>query len=224
MTQETGQPERPGLKLNLGSGRRVIPGWINIDIHPLIPLSKIPGATWLLFKLGLIPEVAYKMKWPPEMLWHDVRKGLPFGDETVDYIYASHFFEHFRVDEAEKILVECRRVLKPEGILRIVLPDLEILARKYVEKDREFYRKIKPGRELTDAFLDLLNFFPSKLSRRVFPGQYHLWMYDFESLSTLLKKCRFSRVERKKFAETTIPDIPNYEVAFDFNLYAEAQK
>ncbi|MFH1821224.1 MAG: methyltransferase domain-containing protein, partial [Methanobacteriota archaeon] len=116
MSAEVEQPEVQGLKLNLGSGRRVIPGWINIDIHPLIPLSKIPGATWLLFKLGMIKESAYKMKWPSNTLWHDIRKGLPFDDNTADFIYASHFFEHVKEDEAEKISLECYRVLKPGGL------------------------------------------------------------------------------------------------------------
>lgn len=224
MSVEAGKLEAEGLKLNLGSGRRIIPGWVNIDIHPLIPISRIPGANWLLFKLGMIGESAYRMKYPRNTLWHDIRKGLPFADNTADYMYASHFFEHVREGEAEKILAECLRVLKPGGVLRIVVPDLEILARKYVEGDKDFFDKIKPGRGVTSTFLDTLNFFPSKLSRKVFSGQYHLWMYDFNSMSALLSKCGFKNVERKVFKDTKIPDIPNFEVEFPYNLYVEAQK
>ncbi len=218
------KPEPEGLKLNLGSGRRVILGWINVDIHPLIPISKIPGATWLLFKFGVIGEGAYRMKWPKNTLWHDIRKGLPYDDNTADYMYASHFFEHVKEEEAEKILRECHRVLRPGGVLRIVIPDLELLAKKYVAGDKAFFEKIKPGRHITGAFLDLLNFYPSKLSRRVISGQHHLWMHDFSSLSALLQKVGFGKIERKQFRETKIPDIPSFEVEIPFNLYVEAQK
>jgi len=212
------------LKLNLGCGRRVLPGWINIDIHPLIPFSKIPGLTWFLFKLRLIPESAYKMKWPPGTMWHDIRKGLPFKDNTVDFIYASHFFEHVREQEAEKILLECYRVLKSKGLVRIVVPDLEFLAKKYVKGDTDFFAKLKPGRDLTGAFLDTLAFYPTKLSRRVLPGQYHYWMYDFKSLSRMLKKCRFKNVRKKMLKKSKIPEISAFEVAVEYNLYVEAQK
>jgi len=224
MSAEMGKSESEGLKLNLGSGRRIIPGWINIDIHPLIPISRIPGANWLLFKLGLIGESAYRMRYPRNTLWHDIRKGLPFDDNVADYMYASHFFEHVKEDEAEKILAECFRVLRPGGVLRIVVPDLEILARKYVEKNKEFFKKIKPDRDLTGAFLDLLNFYPSTLSRRIISGQHHLWMHDYSSMSALLTKVGFSKIERKSFRETKIPDVPSVEVEIPFNLYVEAQK
>lgn len=45
---------------------------------------------------------------------------LPFDDKSVDYIYAHHFFEHLH--DVKNCLNECWRVLKPEGILEIIVP------------------------------------------------------------------------------------------------------
>jgi hypothetical protein len=62
----------------------------------------------------------------------DLRKGIPFPDATFDGVYHSHVLEHFSRDDARALLSECFRVLKVGGILRIVLPDLEKLARDYL--------------------------------------------------------------------------------------------
>ena len=59
----------------------------------------------------------------------DVRAGLPFPDNSLDFIYSCHMLEHLHVDEALKLLNECRRVLKPSGYVRLTLPDLNYALR-----------------------------------------------------------------------------------------------
>ena len=59
-------------------------------------------------------------------------KGIPFDDETFDVVYHSHLLEHFSKAQAEIFLKECCRVLRPKGILRVVVPDLEQIARTYL--------------------------------------------------------------------------------------------
>jgi predicted SAM-dependent methyltransferase len=50
--------------------------------------------------------------------------GLPFNDSTVEAIYSEHCFEHLDYEsEAKHFLRECLRCLKPQGVLRIVVPD-----------------------------------------------------------------------------------------------------
>ena len=63
----------------------------------------------------------------------DIRKGLPFEDDSIDGIYSSHVIEHMKKQEAEDVMKEIVRVLKPNGILRFAVPDLERIARKYLE-------------------------------------------------------------------------------------------
>ena len=56
---------------------------------------------------------------------------LPFEDNSVDVVYSSHVLEHFTKCEAPKFLEECYRILKPKGIIRVIVPDLEQLMKNY---------------------------------------------------------------------------------------------
>ena len=69
----------------------------------------------------------------PGVIGHDLRRGLPFASESFDAVYGSHVLEHLGPDAAMRLLDECLRVLRPGGIARIVVPDLEAIARLYLE-------------------------------------------------------------------------------------------
>ncbi len=92
--------------LNLGCGTRYHPDWINIDIAPQCP----------------------------EVIQHDLSRGIPFADGSCDVVYHVAVFEHLRCPDAAKYLAECYRVLKPGGIVRIGLPDLEKMCQLYLAK------------------------------------------------------------------------------------------
>lgn len=100
------------VKLNVGSFTTMFHnGWVNIDVHPNLD--------------GFAQNWGFKYQ-----LW-DVREGLPYGTESVDMIFASHMFEHLTYAEGQEFLRECRRVLKPDGVLRLSVPDAGKLARYY---------------------------------------------------------------------------------------------
>jgi SAM-dependent methyltransferase len=63
----------------------------------------------------------------------DLQKELPFSDAFFDVVYHSHVLEHFCKREGLRLLGECRRVLKLGGIVRTAVPDLERIARLYIE-------------------------------------------------------------------------------------------
>ncbi len=63
----------------------------------------------------------------------DVHKGIPYPDNFFDLVYHSHVLEHFEKTKAPLFINECYRVLKPGGIIRVVVPDLEEIARLYLE-------------------------------------------------------------------------------------------
>jgi SAM-dependent methyltransferase len=61
-------------------------------------------------------------------------KKLPFNNETVDAIYCAHFLEHVPVHKVTDFLKECFRILKKDGVLRLVLPDFESLSKEYLKQ------------------------------------------------------------------------------------------
>ncbi len=90
--------------LNLGCGRRTHVAWHNVDF---------------VGRNGVLAA--------------DLRRGVPFPDAVFDAVYNSHVLEHFERAQAPAFLAECRRVLRAGGILRVVVPDLENMARIYLQ-------------------------------------------------------------------------------------------
>lgn len=127
-------------------------------------------------------------------MWLDIRAGLPYSDNTVDAIYATYLFEHFYMSELSVILSECRRVLKSESIIRIVVPDFEKAVSAYINKKNEW-------------FVD----FPAKynsLSGRLFnflmcDGQHKL-IFDFSFMKEVLEKTGFKNVVKMAPAESKV--------------------
>ena len=64
-------------------------------------------------------------------------EGIPAPSQSVDLIYHSHLLEHLDQEEGEDLIKECFRVLKPGGILRVVVPDLERICRDYLSSLKE---------------------------------------------------------------------------------------
>lgn len=95
--------------VNLGCGSRFHPAWINLDINP--------GG--------------------PGVIRHDLTSPLPFENGGVDVIYHSHVLEHLPRGLALAFLRDCFRALGPGGIMRVVVPDLESIARAYVRSLEE---------------------------------------------------------------------------------------
>lgn len=66
----------------------------------------------------------------------DLLGKLPLADHSVDLVYCSHFVEHIPRKYVLGFLRECRRILRPGGTLRIVVPDFEEMCTRYLESRR----------------------------------------------------------------------------------------
>lgn len=93
-----------GINLACGDKLCRVAGWINADHNP---------STKDVVKVNLL-------------------KPLPFQDNTFDVVYHSQFIEHLPEDKASVFMRECYRILKPNGVLRVVTPDLQNQAAEYL--------------------------------------------------------------------------------------------
>src|SRR5574338_999368 len=166
------------LWINLGSGASPYPQFVNVDIN----LARRPD------------------------MWLDVRHGIPFAEGTVDAIYTRHVFEHFYHDELTAVLAECRRVLRPGGGMRILVPSLEAACRAYLNGDDTVLMTFpRPYRSRGGRAVNLL-----------FCDGQHRMGFDFSLMQELLEDAGFtdigcvSRTESRLFPrevlEETEPD------------------
>lgn len=103
------------FKINIGSYTVMFDGWMNLDIINA-------------------PELyVYAFQNNKQFLSVDASRGLPFGSGTADFIFSSHMIEHVSYRVAENLLKECYRVMKPGAVMRIAVPDLELLVNMYKE-------------------------------------------------------------------------------------------
>ena len=93
-----------GKFLNLGCGNRHHPDFVNMDI----------------------------VSNHPSVIAHNILKGIPFNDNSLSLVYHSHVLEHFDKIKGEWFIRECFRVIEPDGFIRIAVPDLEKIVRKYL--------------------------------------------------------------------------------------------
>jgi len=156
------RPYRPrngnGLHLHLGCGTIYLPEFVNIDANPRQKID----------------------------LWLDVRCGLPFASGSVDSIYSTHMIEHFYPDELQRLLLECTRVLKPEGGLRLVVPSLKNAITAYQQGRSEWFY---------DAFPRHFDSMGGRFSNFVFCDGQHRTAFDFEYLDEVLRNAGFQQVE-----------------------------
>ena len=152
-----------------------------------------------------------------DVLNHNVNQGLPFEDSSVEVIFSSHFIEHLTFEEGLNFIKECYRVLKPNGILRIVCPDIMIWIDKvHTAKDVEFFETYKNAIDADYWENSVYNVKDKiKTNTQVLNSMIynwgHKWMWDFESLKTELESVVFGSIERMEHLKSNIHIIENIE-------------
>jgi predicted SAM-dependent methyltransferase len=185
------------LRLHLGSGGRTLAGWINID-----------------------------MQLKPEVLAMKLPRGLKrFDDNSVRYIYTSHFLEHLEYPaEASDFVRQCHRILTSDGGLRIVVPGIEKIMRAYVRDDRDFF---KIQAEMHPSWCT------TKFEHLMYALQQdgeHKYGYDFETMEKLLSQVGFRKVIRSDYNKSQIEGLRlDYRAKMDeageyLSLYVDAIK
>lgn len=203
--QLTQLESRRDLKLQLGCGGEIKPGWVNIDLMPTqgnLDVNGSPSEGTLLIN-------------------YDLRRGtLPLADNSCEIIYSSHFFEHLTYKNGLALMRDCYRVLNPGGIFRISLPNFRGLFRAYLEGDlkhldlvniNEVLPEVEPG---TETIVDYVNY-------GVYQYGEHKCVYDEEKVLILLGNIGFSKVSPSEFKEGI---DPANELRRRYSFYVEAVK
>lgn len=240
--------------LNLACGTRMHWGWNNLDFSPYARLRRRPFLTRILCRIRFVSEERNRrlLKVDPYIILWNLRKGIPFVDSTFDVLYHSHFLEHLERSAAAKFLRECHRVLKPGGVLRVVVPDLELLAKAYLESLRQLDEGVPTAeRAHSSAIYELFdqmvrtevtgtteqkgwNALVERLIRRsaADAGELHRWMYDRYSLDQLLESVGFSSVRQQDASTSQIANWESFHLDTNddgtpyklLSLYLEAMK
>ena len=122
----------------------------------------------------------------------------PFGSNSIDLIYASHCLEHFSHLKVSDVLAEWFRVLKDDGILRLSVPDFDLLLQIYKENNNEI-----------EYILDVL------MGGQDYKYNFHLTMFNKLSLERLLKQVGFKETREwlpGSCELTTFEDFSTYKV------------
>jgi SAM-dependent methyltransferase len=154
-------------RLNWGCGPNSMDGWINSDqkAGPGIDLSG------------------------------DIRDGLPLESDSLDYIVSIHALEEVPYPDLLLVLRELRRVLKPNGTLRLSLPDLDKGIQAYLRQDRDYF--LIPDDEVSSV--------GGKLIVQLLWYGYSRTLFTYDFIEELLHKAGFRYVRQCCYRETSSP-------------------
>lgn len=184
-----------GLSINLGSGGRGLPGWINVEL----------------------------VQMRDTVLCLDIRRPLPLADCSASRIFAEHVVEHvdFRND-IPLIFRDWWRVLEVGGIARVVVPDAARFVAAYVAADRDLWRSL--GWDPLDLPSDIHTPM-HVINHIFHQGGEHFFAYDFETLAWALKQAGFADVQEKSYRQSGDPQLAiDQENHAPYSLYVEARK
>ena len=194
------------LKLHIGCGPCLLPGWINLDIHPA------PLATNVLWGLPLA-EGSVRLVFLSHLLEH-----LFYPNDVMPF------------------LGELLRVLEPGGVVRIVVPDIAQCIDAYQRDDAQFFAQRREHWGAGDGNTTRLEDFLAYAGAGPDPAwlfQAHKFGYDFETLRRALERAGFTDIERSQFNASRHPELQvdaNSEVAgarhggVHYSLFVEARK
>jgi predicted SAM-dependent methyltransferase len=160
-------PAGASVRLHVGSGRERLEGWINMDVQDL------PG----------VDVVA------------DVTEGLRLPDASAEAVFAEHFLEHLRIDDATGFLLECQRVLRPGGWLRLSTPNLDWVWATHYRLSLD-----EAGKRAA-----------ALATNRAFHGWRHRFLWNREMLGEALRSCGFEEVRWCRYGESELPAFQGIE-------------
>ena len=173
----------PLKKLHLGCGNVKFPGWLNIDLDT-------PTADMNL----------------------DLTQPLPFSNGSITHIFNEHFIEHISRPEAVNFLVECRRVLSDNGVVRITTPNLRFLIASYLTSNKDEWGELWQP----DTLCSLMN--------EGMRSWGHQFVYDADELVRILVEAGFNSISFQEYHRSQDKELCELESRpFHNELIVEAR-
>lgn len=172
----------PSPKLQIGAGYNLLDGWLNTTLYPFAP-----GAVYL-----------------------DASQPFPIPAASFDYVFSEHVIEHIEFEEAAAMLVECARILKSGGRLRLATPDLARIIALYTQPKESAQQQYI--RWIMDNFRPQVGEYnPAQVINQSFHGWRHRFIYDEPTLVRALEAAGFSAVTRVEPGQSGDPNLRGIE-------------
>lgn len=150
-------------KLQIGFGTNPLSGWLNVGIS----LRELWYGAYL-----------------------DAGKPFPLPDASFSYVYSEHLFEHLTYKQAQNMLKESYRILKPGGVMRLATPDLKFLIKLYQEPEKPLHKAYMEysmrDNDMPPAPVYVINRFHTSWGHQI--------IYDKETLADLLEQIGFKDI------------------------------
>lgn len=184
-----------GQYVQYGCGWSAPKEWRNFDASPTLRFERLPLIGHLYTK--------NESRFPENVEYGDIVKGLPVPAESCKGVYCSHILEHLSLNDFRVALRNTRAILRPSGIFRLVLPDLEYSAKRYIDNTSneaalEFMRETSLGHESRSRGI-------KGLISVWLGNSHHLWMWDYKSIQAELENAGFVDVRTASFGDSSDP-------------------
>lgn len=164
--------------------------------------------------------------------------GLPFADESVQYLYCCHVLEHLYHgpgNENSLLIKEIYRVMQPGGVVRLIVPDIGLLLDAYNRNDEAFFKNRAAtwdwAENCSTHLEHILGYAGANHMGVSFEG--HRYGYDFETLALCLRDAGFTKITRSSFMGSFYPELnldsasPNARAAsgdVHYSLFVDVMK
>lgn len=176
-----------------GCGFTAPDGWLNFDASPTLRFERIPVFGRMYTR--------NKQRFPANVLYGDIVKGLPVKRGSCQGVYCSHILEHLSLEDFKVALKNTFEILKPGGIFRCVVPDLKIAAEDYLKASQD-------DNNASIAFIENILLGVKKKERGLFGmlkssigNSHHLWMWDYKSLAEQLETVGFKDIRTCQYGD-----------------------
>jgi len=179
------------IMLHIGCGKNYFNRWINIDNNSDNNVDKLDANI-------------------------DLRNKLPISDNVVDFIFNEHFLEHLTIDEGQRALRDFFRVLKPDSVMRIAMPDLKVAMERYFNPDWKNDASFKKFGLVYKTRAEMIN--------NSFRAWGHKWLYDLEELTRRLEEAGGVNIKQCNLRESEYVALRNLETRDESTLIMEVKK